>query len=412
MSSALFYPPPALRSSASSCSAGTSASGVVEEKQGAALGTTAQLSSTAALLTASTAAAWCTRAVQTYSCCFSCSDFPSACCRRLRPMLSMVLRQRYWRRIPCPWSYGTVSRPTLAPILCSGLSRTLLCTGMGDNCCLPFSMGSIKSLIEAKVKGSYVVSLMIGSTPADDSYNSYFMPVHKQLDMACALVSGDENLASGFHAIGFSQGGLFVRALAQTCPGAKVMNLISIGGPQQGIFGLPECLGEAGICEEVKKLLDVGAYTPLVQNRLVQAQYWHDPRSDDYDKYNVFLPDINNHGQVKNTTYKERLLSIDKLVLVKFLNDTVVVPRDSEWFGFYVDGQDQLVAPLEQSALYTEDWLGLKTLNDQGRLVFLSCPGNHLQMPAGFFTQHILPLLTPAKGAHSDPSMTGARKTI
>ena len=109
---------------------------------------------------------------------------------------------------------------------------------------------------------------------------------------------------------------------------------------------------------------------------------------------------------------EERLLSIDKLVLVKFLNDTVVVPRDSEWFGFYVDGQDQLVAPLEQSALYTEDWLGLKTLNDQGRLVLLSCLGNHLQMPAGFFTQHILPWLTPAKGAHSDPSMTGARKTI
>jgi hypothetical protein len=33
---------------------------------------------------------------------------------------------------------------------------------MGDNCCLPFSMGFFKSFIEEKVKGAYVVSLMIG----------------------------------------------------------------------------------------------------------------------------------------------------------------------------------------------------------------------------------------------------------
>jgi palmitoyl-protein thioesterase len=267
---------------------------------------------------------------------------------------------------------------------------------MGDNCCLPFSMGSIKSFIEEKVKGAYVVSLMIGSNPGDDSYNSYFMPVHKQLEMACALVSGDAQLAAGFHAIGFSQGGLFVRALAQTCPGAKVINLISIGGPQQGIFGLPDCLGEKGICEEVKMLLDLGAYTPLVQNRLVQAQYWHDPRSPaSYQRYNVFLPGINNEGAAKNATYKERLLQVEKIVLVKFLNDTIVVPRDSEWFGFYAEGQDAKVLALEESRLYIEDWLGLKTLKEQGRLLLLSCLGQHLQMPPGFFAQSIIPLLTP-----------------
>jgi len=100
-------------------------------------------------------------------------------------------------------------------------------------------------------------------------------------------------------------------------------------GPQQGIFGLPTCLGEKGICEEVKKLLDIGAYVPLVQNRLVQAQYWHDPRAAAaYEKYNVFLPGINNEGAVKNETYKERLTKINKMVLVKFLNDTIVVPSD------------------------------------------------------------------------------------
>ena len=144
--------------------------------------------------------------------------------------------------------------------------------GMGDNCCLPFSMGSVRATIEDKIKGAYVVSLMIGTNPADDSYNSYFLPVHKQLEMACEMVSSDPKLAAGFHAIGFSQGGLFVRALAQTCPGARILNLISIGGPQQGIFGLPQCLGDKGVCEEVRRLLDIGAYVPLVQDRLVQGR--------------------------------------------------------------------------------------------------------------------------------------------
>jgi palmitoyl-protein thioesterase len=65
-------------------------------------------------------------------------------------------------------------------------------------------------------------------------------------------------------------------------------------------------------------------------------------------------------------------------VLVKFLNDTIVVPRDSEWFGFYADGQDSKLQALEESPLYQEDWLGLKTLNESGRLLMLSCHGNHL----------------------------------
>ena len=35
--------------------------------------------------------------------------------------------------------------------------------GMGDSCCNPLSMGSIKKLIEQQVKGIYVNSLEIGN---------------------------------------------------------------------------------------------------------------------------------------------------------------------------------------------------------------------------------------------------------
>ena len=55
--------------------------------------------------------------------------------------------------------------------------------------------------------------------------------------MACAMIEKDEKLAGGFHAIGFSQGGQFLRAVAQRCPQLKMRNLISVGGQHQGVYG-------------------------------------------------------------------------------------------------------------------------------------------------------------------------------
>ena len=95
------------------------------------------------------------------------------------------------------------------------------------------------------------------------------------------------------------------------------------------------------------------------------------------------------------------LFQINKLVLVKFLNDTIVVPRDSEWFGFYADGQDSKLQALEESPLYQEDWLGLKTLNESGRLLMLSCLGNHLQVTVRSITAPPLSLTLSRFQSHA-----------
>lgn len=48
-------------------------------------------------------------------------------------------------------------------------------------------------------------------------------------------------------------------------------------------IGFPYCLGEEGICDTVRRLLNLGAYVGFVQSNLVQAQYWNDPfKKDDY----------------------------------------------------------------------------------------------------------------------------------
>ena len=49
----------------------------------------------------------------------------------------------------------------------------------------------------------------------------------------------------------------------------------------------------------------------------------------EYIEKSVFLADINQERFV-NETYKANMLSLNKFVMVKFLEDTIVQPRESE----------------------------------------------------------------------------------
>ena len=136
-------------------------------------------------------------------------------------------------------------------------------------CC---SMGSVSKYLEQKIPGVYVHSLMIGDNVVQDTENGFFMNINSQIELACQRIQADPNLQEGYHAVGFSQGGLFFRGLAQRCPLPRIKNLVSIGGPQQGVYGLPKCLGENHIvCDYVRRLLNYGAYIGWIQRLLVQV---------------------------------------------------------------------------------------------------------------------------------------------
>jgi len=264
--------------------------------------------------------------------------------------------------------------------------------GMGDTCCDPLSMGSIKRFIEKQLPGVYVLSLEIGNNIVEDEANGFLMNVNDQIIEAHSKIANDTQLAQGFNAIGFSQGGQFLRAYVQRYNDPPVYNLISVGGQHQGVFGFPRCPGaNETLCEIVRKLLNLGAYDSLVQDHVVQAEYWQDPlNEDEYLEYSVFLADINNNHATKNETYKENLLTLQNFVMVQFLNDTMVQPKESEWFGFYNAGQDKSVYTLQESQLYQEDWLGLQEMDTQGKLTFLATIGDHLQFTEEWFITNII----------------------
>lgn len=264
--------------------------------------------------------------------------------------------------------------------------------GMGDTCCFPFSLGSIKKLIQEHTNGTYVRSLEIGANFVLDYESGFFIHPNKQVDYVCKQLAQDDNLTNGYNAIGFSQGGQFLRALAQRCPSPPMKTLISLGGQHQGIFGLPKCPTlKVSSCEYLSRLLNFAAYEDWVQQGLVQSTYWHDPlHENSYRVKSSFLADINNEVYI-NTRYSENLNKLKKLVLVKFLNDTIVQPRESQWFEFYEPGQDQRILPLNQSRVYNN--LGLNMMDQRKKLQFLSVEGDHLAISKEWFLQNLVPLL-------------------
>jgi len=124
-----------------------------------------------------------------------------------------------------------------------------------------------------------------------------------------------------------------------------------------------------------------------------QAQYYRDPAHlDAYLSHNPFLPLVNNEDPAsQDPSRAAALASLEALVLVMFEQDTMVVPRESSLFG--EEQEDGTVLPLRQTELYQEDWLGLKKLDGMGRLHLLSKPGDHLDIDAQWFEDHLLPFL-------------------
>eukprot|EP00127_Corallochytrium_limacisporum_P001126 Clim_evm14s40 gene=Clim_evmTU14s40 len=266
--------------------------------------------------------------------------------------------------------------------------------GMGDTCCNKQSMGMVKKYLEEKT-GAYVVALMIGESPGKDQSNGFFMNANEQIEVAAKQIKEDPKLQCGFNALGFSQGGQFLRAYVQRFNDPPVHNLITIGGQHQGVDGVPSCPPDASgfKCSAMKSVIKAAAYTSFAQNHFTQANYWHDPlREKDYKANCQFLPDINNENK-HNQDYIDRLQSLNKFVMVKFSNDTVVIPKESEWFGFYAPGQDKDVLKLQDTDLYKKDQLGLKKMDEHGQLVFLETPGNHMQLDMDVFEKKVLPYL-------------------
>ncbi|KAJ1502084.1 hypothetical protein HMI55_003067, partial [Coelomomyces lativittatus] len=147
--------------------------------------------------------------------------------------------------------------------------------GMGDNSCSQ-GMNTLKKLLETSVSCSFVHSIQIGKDIEEDQRASIFGDIKTQLETVCSSLSRIPQLKYGFNAIGFSQGGLFLRALVQQCTELNVHTLMTFGAPHQGITDLPPsfCSEHTIACNLLKRLIESAVYSQKVQHSIVQATYF------------------------------------------------------------------------------------------------------------------------------------------
>ena len=98
-----------------------------------------------------------------------------------------------------------------------------------------------------------------------------------------------------------------------------------------------------------------------------------------YVEKSKFIAEINNEKTEKNASYAINLAKLENFVLVKYTKGTLGLPIESEHFEFYLPGQADVILPLRESPIYVEDRIGLKALDEAGKLHFIEVEGPHLQ---------------------------------
>ena len=266
---------------------------------------------------------------------------------------------------------------------------TAIFHGLGDACIYPGMHSFTKKIGEGT--GDYAKCVEVGN----GSLTSIFENFEKQAEKGCANLLTHEEFTSAteINVVGLSQGALIARYIAESCTDVKVRNLLSIGGPNMGVTDIPHCFNGA-FCGLVNKVARTLVYLNIVQDHLGPAGYFRDPAQfSRYEADSVFLGKLNNETSAPVSAEKERFSDLNGLMLVMFEQDTMVYPKESEWFQT-LDSSDKSVVALEDTDFYKNDLIGLKTLNEAKKVQFVSIDGDHLQFSSSDITDTFIPFLT------------------
>jgi palmitoyl-protein thioesterase len=129
----------------------------------------------------------------------------------------------------------------------------------------------------------------------------------------------------------------------------------------------------------------------ILQKSIAPSSYWHDDLNEfRYRHGSTFLAILNNENHY-NAEYVKNLQALKRLVLVKYINDISVIPNESTHFG-YTDNFGRVIK-LEDTELYEKDKLGLRRMKENGKLIMLTSPNEHLELDENWFRKNIIPIL-------------------
>ncbi|MBW0481764.1 hypothetical protein O181_021479 [Austropuccinia psidii MF-1] len=298
------------------------------------------------------------------------------------------------------------------------LTPVVIWHGLGD----AYNNRGLKRLaeeIEIRYPGTSVYLIRLAESNHQDSRATWFGSANDQVESVCNQLSQIGELVNGFDGIGLSQGGQLLRAYVERCNSPKVRNLITLGSQHMGISGFRSCQGPLDFsCHALHKLIDSGTvYSSYAQHNVIPAQYFRDQVNlEPYLENNQFLRDINNerwndtqpidgvgtnHSQLfdrlkdepppryepRNQTYKRNFQSLSNFVMFQFTQENLVLPPTSAFFTIpnltharLPDILDPIPIALQDLPIYKEDYIGLKVLDQAGKIHYGTCIGEHMMI--------------------------------
>ncbi|KHN34910.1 Palmitoyl-protein thioesterase 3 [Glycine soja] len=212
--------------------------------------------------------------------------------------------------------------------------------GIGDQC----SNRGVKKFTQqlSSFSGAEGYFSLFLQPVGNGSWDSWFKPLKEQAEIVCEKVKQVKELKEGYNIVGLSQGNLIGRGIVEFCE----------GGPPIRIYNftrtIPFLIFNLGIfCVLADTLIKGEVYSSYIQEHLAPSGYLKLPNAiPDYLENCRFLPVLNNEiPDKRNSTYKERFSSLQNLVLIMLEHDTVLIPRETSWFGYYPDGYFKPVLP-------------------------------------------------------------------
>jgi palmitoyl-protein thioesterase len=145
------------------------------------------------------------------------------------------------------------------------------------------------------------------------------------------------------------------------------------------------------MCDTINWAIKKIIYFSFIQSNIGPAGYFRDNNNvSSYMKNAVFLPKVNNEVNA-SATQKTNFEQLDSALLIMFGKDTMIHPKETAQFG-ELDTKGKLVN-YKDTDLYKNDLIGLKALDDAGKLHFLTYPGNHLEFSMADIDRDIVPIL-------------------
>ena len=255
--------------------------------------------------------------------------------------------------------------------------------GIVDSCTMKNTSMLVNDL--KRDLGVHVECIEIGNGYMD----SVFMPILDQVEYACNQIKSNPKFQGKFNVLGISQGTLIGRYIIEKCQmNGQVVKYMSFDGPQMGIGSIPKITcGKA--CEFLNNITAPIAYK--LMDKIAPCGYFkYRYGQKEYKEKNVFLKMLNNENDVKDMDIYDRFTSLEKVKIIKSKQDTVINPKDSSWFEFY-DEEGRNIIPLTKSEFYKKDFIGLRKLMEEGKVIFTEFREEHVLYSVVEYFEEIVP---------------------